>query len=101
MRCWADDPQRCHPRRDSELQRVRHLLRDPERRLFGPRHAEASRERARGLGRVEATPAFALLYDVIRWEEKALVQAAEKRGVKVSLVDLKETDINLSGGGPD
>jgi [lysine-biosynthesis-protein LysW]---L-2-aminoadipate ligase len=38
---------------------------------------------------------------VIRWEEKAIVQAAEKRGVKVTLVDLKEMDISLTGAGPD
>src|SRR5882762_5881188 len=100
MRCWVDDPRRRHPRRDSELQGVRHLLRDQEGRILGPRHAEASGERARGLGRVKATPAFALLYDVIRWEEKAIVQAAEKRGVQVTLVDSKEIDIDLAGGGP-
>jgi [lysine-biosynthesis-protein LysW]--L-2-aminoadipate ligase len=80
---------------------VRHLLRDQERRVFGPCHAKASRERARGLGRVKATPSFALLYDVIRWEEKAIVQAAEKRGVNVTLVDSKEIDIDLTGGGPN
>src|SRR5437588_7631852 len=98
MRCRAGDPRRCHPGRDSELQRVRDLLRDQERLRFGPCHTEESRERARGLGRVKATPSFALLYDVIRWEEKAIVQAAEKRGVKVALVDLKETVISLTGG---
>src|SRR2546427_2755587 len=101
MRCWVDDPQRRHPGRDSELQRVRHLLRGQERLSIGPCHVKESRERARGLGRVKATPSFALLYDVIRWEEKAIVQAAEKRGVKVTLVDLKETYIDLTGGGPD
>ncbi len=36
---------------------------------------------------------------MIRWEEKALAQAAEKRGVKASLVDLKEMEISLTGGG--
>jgi [lysine-biosynthesis-protein LysW]---L-2-aminoadipate ligase len=36
---------------------------------------------------------------VIRWEEKAIAQAAEKRGIKANLVDLKETEISLTGGG--
>ncbi len=36
---------------------------------------------------------------MIRWEEKAIAQAAEKRGVKVALVDLKEMEINLTGAG--
>jgi [lysine-biosynthesis-protein LysW]--L-2-aminoadipate ligase len=38
---------------------------------------------------------------VIRWEEKAIAQAAEKRGVKVDLVDIKEMEIGLTGGGAD
>jgi len=36
---------------------------------------------------------------VIRWEEKAIALAAEKRGVKVALVDLKEMEISLTGAG--
>ena len=36
---------------------------------------------------------------MIRWEEKAIAQAAEKRGVKVTLVDLKEMEISLTGAG--
>jgi [lysine-biosynthesis-protein LysW]--L-2-aminoadipate ligase len=35
-------------------------------------------------------PSFTLLYDVIRWEEKAIVDAAKKRSVQASLVDAKE-----------
>ena len=38
---------------------------------------------------------------MIRWEEKALAQAAEKKGVKVNLVDLKEMEVNLTGAGPN
>lgn len=36
---------------------------------------------------------------MIRWEEKALAQAAEKKEVRVAMVDLKETEIGLTGGG--
>ena len=38
---------------------------------------------------------------MIRWEEKAIAQAAEKRGVKAKLVDLKEMQIGLTGEGAD
>lgn len=38
---------------------------------------------------------------MIRWEEKALAQAAEKRGIKLSLIDLKEMEIGLTGEGAD
>ncbi len=33
---------------------------------------------------------FTILYDVIRWEEKAIADAAKKRGVDVHLVDARE-----------
>ena len=36
---------------------------------------------------------------MIRWEEKAIAQAAEKRGVKVALLDIKEMEISLTGAG--
>jgi len=36
---------------------------------------------------------------VIRWEEKAIAQAAEKRGVKAALVDVKDMEISLTGAG--
>ncbi len=36
---------------------------------------------------------------MIRWEEKAIAQAAEKKGVKAKLVDSREMDIALRAGG--
>jgi [lysine-biosynthesis-protein LysW]--L-2-aminoadipate ligase len=44
----------------------------------------------------ERTPSFALLYDTIRWEEKAIVAAAEKKGVVIHLVDAKELNLDLN-----
>jgi len=41
---------------------------------------------------------FALLYDVIRWEEKAIAQAAEKKGVKFSLVDSRQMSLKVGKG---
>ncbi|MCD6529588.1 lysine biosynthesis protein LysX [Candidatus Bathyarchaeota archaeon] len=39
-----------------------------------------------------------LLYDRIRWEEKQLLKAAEKRGMKVKLVDSRKKTVNLLSG---
>jgi [lysine-biosynthesis-protein LysW]---L-2-aminoadipate ligase len=41
------------------------------------------------------TPSFSLLYDSIRWEEKAIVLASRKRGVSPSLVDSKDLRVSL------
>jgi [lysine-biosynthesis-protein LysW]---L-2-aminoadipate ligase len=38
-----------------------------------------------------------ILYDVIRWEEKALYEAAIKKGIKVENVDCKNIAIDLNG----
>ncbi|MDQ3902077.1 MAG: lysine biosynthesis enzyme LysX, partial [Thermoproteota archaeon] len=37
-----------------------------------------------------------LLYDVIRWEEKALYEAAIKKGIKVENIDCKNLAIDLN-----
>jgi [lysine-biosynthesis-protein LysW]--L-2-aminoadipate ligase len=47
-------------------------------------------------GASRRTQSFSLLYDTIRWEEKALVAAAEKRGINVNLVDSKDLSITLN-----
>lgn len=39
---------------------------------------------------------FSLLYDTVRWEEKAIIASAEKRGVRANLVDSKDLSIDLS-----
>ncbi|MDA4117242.1 MAG: lysine biosynthesis protein LysX [Thaumarchaeota archaeon] len=40
-----------------------------------------------------------MFYDVIRWEEKALAQAAAKKGVKARMVDSRGIDIALEADG--
>ena len=47
-------------------------------------------------GASRLTTSFSLLYDTVRWEEKAMVAAAEKKGVKVNLVDSKDLSITLN-----
>ncbi len=47
-------------------------------------------------GASDQTPSFSLLYDTIRWEEKAIVAAAEKKGVRVNLADSKDVSIDLN-----
>ena len=40
---------------------------------------------------------FTLLYDLIRWEEKAIVDAAKKKGVQANLVDARELTLEATG----
>ncbi len=47
---------------------------------------------------------FTILYDMVRWEEKAIAQAAKKRGVEVHLVDARTMALDItfkSTGIPD
>ena len=37
-----------------------------------------------------------ILYDTVRWEEKALYEAAKKRGIKISRIDCKSLSIDLN-----
>ena len=37
-----------------------------------------------------------ILYDTVRWEEKALYEAAKKRGIKVNRIDCKSISIDLN-----
>jgi [lysine-biosynthesis-protein LysW]--L-2-aminoadipate ligase len=60
--------------------------------LFGPPNW---RKRT---GASEPLASFALLYDTIRWEEKAIAAAAEKRGVNADLVDSRDLSITLNSG---
>ncbi|MER3407556.1 MAG: lysine biosynthesis protein LysX [Nitrososphaera sp.] len=39
-----------------------------------------------------------ILYDTIRWEEKALYEAAKKKGVELENVDIKNMRVRLDGG---
>jgi [lysine-biosynthesis-protein LysW]--L-2-aminoadipate ligase len=54
--------------------------------------------RKKKTGANRQTASFALIYDTIRWEEKAIVSAAEKKGVRVSLVDAKDLVVDLNQG---
>lgn len=42
-----------------------------------------------------------ILYDTIRWEEKALFDAAKKKGIEARMVDCKSLTIELEGRGED
>lgn len=47
---------------------------------------------------------FTILYDVVRWEEKAIAQAAQKKGVEAHLVDARAMALDItskSTGIPD
>lgn len=39
---------------------------------------------------------IALIYDVVRWEEKKIVEAASRRGLNVKLIDAKDLVLDLS-----
>lgn len=39
---------------------------------------------------------FTILYDVIRWEEKAIAEAAKKKGVEAHLVDAREMALDVT-----
>ncbi len=43
------------------------------------------------------TPSLTILYDNIRWEEKALFEAAKKRGTNVTMLDCKALSLELEG----
>jgi [lysine-biosynthesis-protein LysW]--L-2-aminoadipate ligase len=44
----------------------------------------------------KAKSSLTILYDTIRWEEKALYEAARKRGIQVNKIDCKELSIDLN-----
>jgi [lysine-biosynthesis-protein LysW]---L-2-aminoadipate ligase len=41
--------------------------------------------------------AFTILYDVIRWEEKAIATSAKQKGIDVNLVDARELALEVTG----
>ncbi|RLI14497.1 MAG: lysine biosynthesis protein LysX [Candidatus Hecatellales archaeon] len=45
-------------------------------------------------------PTISVVYDQIRWEEKAILEAAKSRGVPVNLVDAKTAYFSLTGEQP-
>ncbi|HEV2225183.1 MAG TPA: lysine biosynthesis protein LysX [Nitrososphaerales archaeon] len=49
-------------------------------------------------GASDPTQSFSLLYDTIRWEEKAVVGAAGKRGIHANLVDSKDISLDVVSG---
>jgi [lysine-biosynthesis-protein LysW]--L-2-aminoadipate ligase len=44
-----------------------------------------------------SSPSLTILYDNIRWEEKALFEAAKKRGTDVTMLDCKALSLKLDG----
>jgi [lysine-biosynthesis-protein LysW]---L-2-aminoadipate ligase len=44
----------------------------------------------------KVTSSLSILYDNIRWEEKALYEAAKKRGIKVNNINCKDLSIGLN-----
>ncbi|MFZ0555459.1 MAG: lysine biosynthesis protein LysX [Nitrososphaeraceae archaeon] len=49
--------------------------------------------------RINTTPApsLTILYDNIRWEEKALFEAAKKKGINITMLDCKALSLKLEG----
>lgn len=43
------------------------------------------------------TPSLTILYDNIRWEEKALFEAAKKKGINITMLDCKALSLKLEG----
>lgn len=41
------------------------------------------------------TPEITVLYDTIRWEEKALLEAGKKKGINIQMLDCKKLALNL------
>ena len=51
----------------------------------------------RGGERPDSSNSLTILYDSIRWEEKALYEAAKKKGIEIDNVDCKNLVLNLNG----
>ena len=45
------------------------------------------------------SPGITVLYDTIRWEEKALLEAGRKKGIDVRMQDCKKVALDLNGDG--
>ncbi len=41
------------------------------------------------------TPEITILYDTIRWEEKALLEAGKKKNVNIQMLDCKKLSLEL------
>ncbi len=41
------------------------------------------------------SPDVTILYDTIRWEEKALLEAGKKNNINIQMVDCKKLALNL------
>lgn len=52
-------------------------------------------------GNTTSSPTLTILYDNIRWEEKALFEAAKKKGTDVTMLDCKALSLKLDGRGQD
>ena len=44
---------------------------------------------------------MSMVYDTIRWEEKAIFKAAEQRGIELKMVDAKDMDMDFDRPVPE
>ena len=44
---------------------------------------------------------ISMVYDLVRWEEKALLKAGQDRGMEISMVDVKDMDMDLDAPLPE
>ena len=47
------------------------------------------------------TAAVSVLYDTIRWEEKALLEAGKKKNINIQMVDCKKLSLDLDKNIPE
>ena len=38
---------------------------------------------------------ISMIYDTVRWEEKAIFKAAEQKGIELKMIDVKEMDMDF------
>jgi [lysine-biosynthesis-protein LysW]--L-2-aminoadipate ligase len=44
---------------------------------------------------------ISMIYDTVRWEEKAIFKAAEQKGIELKMIDVKEMDMDFDKPVPD
>ena len=47
-------------------------------------------------GKTNTSSSITLLYDTIRWEEKAIYEAAKKKGIEIKKIDCKDLVLDLN-----
>ena len=44
---------------------------------------------------------ISMIYDTVRWEEKSIHKAAEQKGIELSMINVKEMDMDFDRPVPD